>query len=91
MKPRYDVAKLTDIPNIGKALSKTFCDAGLCHPCDFINQDPYALFDKMCQNLNRALDPCVLDTLISAVDYMNGGRPKKWYEFTAERKKRRAQ
>ncbi|MCL4152334.1 UNVERIFIED_CONTAM: hypothetical protein GTU68_040309 [Idotea baltica] len=33
-------------------------------------------------------DPCVLDVLIAAVDYMNGNPPQKWWAYTAERKKK---
>ncbi|MGD8812345.1 MAG: helix-hairpin-helix domain-containing protein [Thioalkalispiraceae bacterium] len=39
----------------------------------------------------RRHDPCVIDVFISAVKYMEGGPPRKWWEFTKERKKKLAQ
>ena len=33
-------------------------------------------------------DPCVLDTFLAVVDFMNGHPPRAWWEFTPERKKR---
>ena len=38
------------------------------------------------QSDNQKHDPCVIDIFISAVRYMEGGPPKKWWEFTEERK-----
>jgi hypothetical protein len=31
-------------------------------------------------------DPCMADTSMAAVDFMNGGSPKSWWSFTAKRK-----
>ncbi|MDX1295776.1 MAG: helix-hairpin-helix domain-containing protein [Sulfurimonadaceae bacterium] len=86
MGARHNVHSLTEIPNIGKALARTFELGGIAKPSDFIGQDPYELFDSLCDNLGERLDPCVLDAIISAVHYMNGGTGKKWWEFTQERK-----
>jgi hypothetical protein len=30
--------------------------------------------------------PCVIDVLLSVVDFMEGGNAKLWWEFTEERK-----
>ena len=32
-------------------------------------------------------DPCLLDTFIAAVRYMEGGPKTPWWKFTAERKR----
>jgi hypothetical protein len=32
-------------------------------------------------------DPCLLDTFIAAVRYMEGGPKKPWWEYTAQRKR----
>jgi hypothetical protein len=86
MTARKNVHSLTEIPNIGKALARTFEHGGITDPSDFTGKDPYELFDTLCTNLGERLDPCVLDTVISAVHYMNGGAERKWWEFTEERK-----
>lgn len=83
--------RLTDIPNIGKAMERDLLLAGIQHPADLIGKDPYQLFEKLCEVTNARHDLCVLDTFISAVRYMEGGPPKKWWEFSGERKKRQEQ
>jgi hypothetical protein len=86
MPERRDISELTDIPNIGPAISRTLKNGGIRRPSELIGKDPYTLYEQLCAFLHTRLDPCFLDTLIAAVDYMNGGAPKKWWEFTAGRK-----
>ena len=85
---RESLERLTDIPNIGKAMERDLLQLGIKHPADLIGRDPYQLFEKLCEVTHARHDPCVLDTFISAVRYMEGGPPKKWWEFTEERKRR---
>jgi len=33
-------------------------------------------------------DPCVLDTFIAAIRYMEGAPKRPWWHYTAERKRR---
>jgi len=87
LKSRESLERLTDIPNIGKAMERDLRLAGIQDPADLIGRDPYQLFEKLCEVTNSRQDLCVLDTLISAVRYMEGGPPRKWWEFTKERKK----
>ena len=84
---RESLKALTDIPNIGEAMERDFLLIGIQHPADLIGKDPYQLFEQLCEVTNARHDLCVLDTFISAVRYMEGGPPKKWWEFTGERKK----
>ena len=88
LKSRESLERLTDIPNIGKAMERDLLLIGIQHPTDLIDKDPYQLFEKLCDVTRARHDLCVLDTFISAVRYMEGGPPKKWWEFTGERKKR---
>ena len=80
--------RLTDIPNIGKAMERELHLLGINHPADLVGRDPYLLYEMLCEVTQVRHDPCVLDVFISAVRYMEGGPPKKWWEFTEERKKR---
>lgn len=88
---RASLKRLTDIPNIGKAMERDLHLVKIQHPADLIGRDPYQLFEELCELTQARHDPCVLDTFISAVRYMEGGPPKKWWEFTGERKKRLGQ
>ena len=50
--------------------------------------DAYALYRELCRRDGVRHDPCVLDVLLSLVDFMQGGAAQPWWAFTAERKAR---
>jgi len=83
---RNGIISFQDIPNVGKAIEKDFIIIGLKEPIELINKDPYHMYNELCNITQHRHDPCVIDIFISAVNYMNGGPPKKWWEFTKERK-----
>jgi len=83
---RNEIISFQDIPNVGKAIEKDFILIGLKEPIELINKDPYQMYNELCKVTKQRQDPCVLDVFISAVNYMKGGPPKKWWEFTKERK-----
>ena len=84
---RTDIQNFTDIPNIGKSIATDLRLIGLTSPEELIGRDPYQMYDELCVVTGEKQDPCVIDVFISAVRYMEGGPPKKWWEYTAERKK----
>ena len=81
------VKKFQDIPNIGPAMTRDFMLLGLKKPNDLIHKDPLKLYKKMCQMSGTRQDPCVLDTYMAAIDFMNGAQPRPWFFFTKNRKK----
>jgi len=85
---RESLKALTYIPNIGEAMKRDFFLLNIKQPADLIGRDPYQLYEELCNVTQKKHDPCVLDVFISAVRYMEGGPPKKWWEFTEERKRR---
>ncbi len=85
---RHEIKKFQDIPNVGKAIEKNFIIIGLEKPIELINKDPYLMYNELCNITQHRHDPCVIDVFISAVNYMKGGPPKKWWEFTKERKEK---
>lgn len=85
---RKGVARFQDIPNVGVAIEKDFKLLGLKEPGQLIGRDPYNMYSDLCDITGKQHDPCVIDVFISAVNYMEGGEPKKWWEFTAERKRK---
>ena len=87
---RTDIKNFQDIPNVGKAIEKNFILIGLKEPIDLISQDPYQMYETLCTITGQRHDPCVIDVFISAVNYMQGGPPRKWWEFTDERKRKLA-
>ncbi len=82
------VKKFQDIPNIGPAMVKDFKLLGLKDPSDLKSKDPYKLYLEICKITKSRHDPCVLDTYMAAVDFMNGSSPKFWWKYTPIRKKK---
>lgn len=83
-----EAKKFSDIPNIGPAMVLDFEQLGLKKPSDLKGKDPFALYQKMCKITGHRHDPCVLDTYMAAVDFMNGAIARPWWKYTAERKKK---
>jgi predicted GIY-YIG superfamily endonuclease len=84
------VARLEDIPNVGPAIAADLRRLGITSPGELPGRDPYALYDDLCRITGRRHDPCLLDTFISAVRYMEGAPKRPWWKYTAERKKEMA-
>ncbi|MDB4991890.1 MAG: hypothetical protein JWL75_135 [Parcubacteria group bacterium] len=86
-KKAADVQKFIDIPNIGPRMADDFQKLGLKAPHDLAGKDPFTLYQKMCRVSGARQDPCVLDTYMAAIDFMNGAKPKMWWTYTLLRKK----
>lgn len=84
---RTDVARLEDIPNVGVSIAGDLRRLGVTKPSDLPGRDPYAMYDELCRVTGQRHDPCLLDTFIAAVRFMEGGPKTPWWHFTAERKK----
>ena len=82
-----DVARLVDIPNVGPAIAADLRQLGISQPDDLVGRDPYEMYDDLSRITGQRHDPCLLDTFIAAVRYMEGGPKKPWWKFTVERKR----
>ena len=90
MKPAKkvrEVARLEDIPNVGPAVAADLRQLGITSPAGLPGRDPYALYDELCRITGHRHDPCLLDTFIAAVRYMEGAPKRPWWKYTAERKR----
>jgi hypothetical protein len=83
-----EVRVFTDIPNVGPAISADFKVLNINTPAELKKQDPFNLYQKLCRTTGTRHDPCVLDTFMAAVDFMNGAPAKPWWHYTSLRKKR---
>jgi hypothetical protein len=86
-----DVSRLEDIPNIGREIAKDLRGIGIEAPSQLNGRDPYELYDRLNAQTGVRHDPCVLDTFIAAVRFMEGGPRLPWYAYTPERKQTLAQ
>ena len=77
---------LTDIPNLGKALSADLRTVGVHTPDDVRRMDPLAKYLALSVPMGHRHDPCALDVFMAAHDFMNGGAAKPWWNFTSQRK-----
>ena len=84
---RESVVSLTDLPNIGKAMAADLRLIGIDEPGQLRGRSPNELYERLCDRTGQRQDPCVLDTFISIVRFMDGEEPRPWYAFTAERKR----
>jgi Pathogenicity locus len=82
-----DIARLEDIPNVGAAVAADLRQLGITSPAELAGRDPYAMYDDLCRLTGQRHDPCLLDTFIAAVRYMEGEPKKKWWKYMAERKR----
>ena len=84
---REKVQKLEDIPNIGVAIAEDLRSIGVNEPKDLLGQDAFLLYKELCERTKKQHDPCVLDLFLSAVNCMESGETRPWWDFTAERKR----
>ena len=86
-KPAATAATLEDLPNVGKAIAADLRALGIRAPSQLKRQDPYALYDRLNRVTGVRHDPCLLDTFIAVVRFVEGGPAKPWWAYTAERKR----
>jgi len=77
---------LEAIPNVGPAMAEDLRLIGIHSPAELQTRDPWQLYLTVCQARGERQDPCVLDTLMAAVDFMNGADPRSWWSYTQMRK-----
>jgi len=81
------ISRLEDIPNVGPAIAADLRQMGITTPAELPGRDPFAMYDELCRLTGQRHDPCVLDTFIAAVRYMEGAPKRPWWKYTAERKR----
>jgi hypothetical protein len=81
-----DCAVLEDLPNIGPTLAADLRRIGVGTPRDLRGRDAFVLYQQLNAATGTRNDPCVLDTFMAAVDFMNGAAAAPWWTYTAQRK-----
>lgn len=77
---------LEQLPNIGPALAADLRLIGIQTPAELRGKDPFVLYQKLCAATGQRQDPCVLDTFMAAIGFMNGAAPAPWWHYTPRRK-----
>ncbi len=81
-----DCEVLEQIPNIGASIAQDLRLIGVDHPRDLKKREAFGLYQALIQATGVRQDPCVLDTFMAAVDFMNGAPAASWWHYTARRK-----
>lgn len=88
MATRNRYTRLEQLPNVGPATAGDLRLLGIEHPRDLVRRDPYTMYRTLCRKTGQRHDPCVLDTFISVVRFMEGAPKRPWWAYTAGRKKK---
>ena len=78
--------RLEDIPNIGASIADDLRAIDIFEPAQLRGQDPYELYARSNAVAGTVQDPCLCDTFIAAVRFMEGAPATPWWHYTAERK-----
>lgn len=78
---------LEQIPIIGPAMAADLRLLGMERPEQLRGRDAFALYQQFCALSAQRHDPCVLDTLMAAVDSMGGAPARPWRYCTGQRKR----
>ena len=81
-----ECVELEQLPNIGRSLAASLRLAGIMQPADLRGNDAFVLYRKLCAVTCQRHDPCVLDTFMAAVDFMDGAPAAPWWHYTSKRK-----
>lgn len=77
---------LEQLPNVGPAMAADLRLLGIHAPQDLKGRDGLQLYRRLCEVTGQRHDPCVLDTLLAVVDFMDGAPPAPWWAYTPRRK-----
>ncbi|KFN45054.1 helix-hairpin-helix domain-containing protein [Arenimonas oryziterrae] len=83
-----EAKRLEQLPNVGPSIAGDLRALGISEPAQLIGLDPYALYERSNALVGVRQDPCVCDTFIAAVRFMEGSPPHPWWHYTEERKKK---
>lgn len=76
--------------NVGPATVKDLARLGISTVRDLATQDAFDMYGRLCRITRQRHDPCVIDVFLSAVDQARGGKPRPWWHYTPQRKRRLA-
>lgn len=83
---RGKVVRLEDLPNVGKAVAADLRRINITRPQDLAGEDPLKLFRKLQEVTGTRQDPCMLDTFMAVIHFMDSGEALPWWKFTKKRK-----
>jgi Pathogenicity locus len=78
---------LLELANVGPAVVRYLERVGITQTSQLAGRDAVEIYEEMCAVSGRRHDPCLLDTVMSAVEQADGGPARPWWHYTAQRKR----
>jgi pathogenicity locus Cdd1 protein len=78
---------LQRLVNVGPAIARRLERVGITRTSQLAGRDPLAIYELMCAQVGQREDPCVLDTLMSAIEQADGGPARPWWEYSERRRR----
>jgi hypothetical protein len=78
---------LTTLMNVGKAVAGYLGHVGITKIDQLVGRNAVDIYDQICAADAQTYDPCLLDTIMSAVDQANGNPARPWWTYTPTRKR----
>ncbi len=75
----------------GSAALADFAMPGIVSVADLANEEPDALYRRLCQMTHARHDPCVHDVFTAAIHQARTGEAHDWWRYSAARKSRQRQ
>lgn len=79
--------ELRTMPNVGRAMAEDLMRLGVRSIAELKRRSPRRMYDQISAMDGVRHDPCVLDTFIAAVRYVEGAPARPWWKYTAQRKR----
>ena len=83
--------KLEDIPHIGRRAAALLREAGIHKPEELKGQDALWLYNKICSITASNHNLQLLDRLLAATDFADGGAPRPLRVFSKQRESMQVQ
>ncbi|MGH7866346.1 MAG: helix-hairpin-helix domain-containing protein [Candidatus Dormibacteraceae bacterium] len=80
-------SELLELVNVGPAIAGYFERVGITRTSQLAGRDAVEIYKQMCEADDRRHDPCLLDTVMSAVDQADGQPAQPWWKYTVKRKR----
>lgn len=82
-------SRLADLRNVGPAFLRDFDLLGVRTIDQLAGEDAFALHARLEALTCRRQDPCVIDVFLATIHEARTGEKTDWWDWTAERKRRR--
>lgn len=78
---------LLELANVGPAIADRMTRIGITAIDQLRGRDAIELYEQMEDAAGHREDPCLLDTVLSAIDQADGKPARAWWSYTEDRKR----